>query len=132
MKSIEDAFKETKIEAVQKEESKNSLIRQQSAPAESHVTVKSAKTTDLSLNNINKVNTEDATNLNTFVQRSANFQPSQQITTQQQAQQAKRILTERVGDWVCLNCNNLNFSFRDFCNRCDMDRKNIGKTITSA
>lgn len=132
MKSIEDAFKETKIEAVQKEESKNSLIRQQSAPAESHVTVKSAKTTDLSLNNINKVNTEDAANLNTFVQRSANFQPSQQITTQQQAQQAKRILTERVGDWVCLNCNNLNFSFRDFCNRCDMDRKNIGKTITSA
>ena len=45
---------------------------------------------------------------------------------------SKRVLTERVGDWVCLNCNNLNFSFRDFCNRCDMDRKNIGKTITSA
>ena len=41
-------------------------------------------------------------------------------------------MTERVGDWVCLNCNNLNFSFRDFCNRCDMDRKNFGKTITSA
>lgn len=24
----------------------------------------------------------------------------------------------REGDWVCLNCNNLNFSFRKKCNRC--------------
>ena len=36
---------------------------------------------------------------------------------------------ERVGDWVCLNCSNLNFSFRDVCNRCDMDRMDVGKTI---
>ena len=38
---------------------------------------------------------------------------------------------ERVGDWVCLECNNLNFGFRDVCNRCDMDRVNVGKTIMS-
>ena len=43
----------------------------------------------------------------------------------------KVALTERVGDWVCLNCNNLNFSFRNICNRCDMDRIDIGKTIMS-
>ena len=24
----------------------------------------------------------------------------------------------REGDWICLNCNNLNFSFRKKCNRC--------------
>lgn len=24
----------------------------------------------------------------------------------------------RDGDWVCINCNNLNFSFRKKCNRC--------------
>ena len=24
----------------------------------------------------------------------------------------------RAGDWVCLLCNNLNYSFRDVCNRC--------------
>ena len=36
------------------------------------------------------------------------------------------------GDWLCLNCNNLNFSFRDFCNRCELDRQFNGKTITSA
>lgn len=43
----------------------------------------------------------------------------------------KVTLTERVGDWVCLNCNNLNFSFRNMCNRCDMDRLDVGKTIMS-
>jgi hypothetical protein len=32
----------------------------------------------------------------------------------------KGSLAERVGDWLCLNCNNLNFSFRDICNRCDL------------
>ena len=24
----------------------------------------------------------------------------------------------RAGDWVCRNCDNLNFSFRRVCNRC--------------
>lgn len=24
----------------------------------------------------------------------------------------------REGDWICYNCNNLNFSFRKKCNRC--------------
>lgn len=24
----------------------------------------------------------------------------------------------REGDWICLNCSNLNFSFRKKCNRC--------------
>lgn len=44
----------------------------------------------------------------------------------------KAPLTERIGDWVCLNCNNLNFSFRDICNRCDLHRIDVGKTIMSA
>ena len=42
---------------------------------------------------------------------------------------SKKSLSERVGDWVCLNCSNLNFSFRDVCNRCEMDRMDVGKTI---
>jgi len=29
----------------------------------------------------------------------------------------------RAGDWVCLLCNNLNFSFRNECNRCQMQTK---------
>lgn len=48
-----------------------------------------------------------------------------------QSVQAKKGLTERVGDWLCLNCNNLNFGFRDFCNRCELDRLQVGKTIMS-
>lgn len=30
----------------------------------------------------------------------------------------KRLHSERAGDWVCIACNNLNFSFRKVCNRC--------------
>lgn len=30
----------------------------------------------------------------------------------------KKYFKERVGDWVCYRCNNLNFSFRTICNRC--------------
>lgn len=29
----------------------------------------------------------------------------------------------REGDWICLYCNNLNFSFRKKCNRCGLFRK---------
>ena len=29
----------------------------------------------------------------------------------------------RAGDWVCLVCNNLNFSFRNECNRCQIQTK---------
>ena len=43
----------------------------------------------------------------------------------------KASLAERVGDWVCLSCSNLNFSFRDICNRCDLLRIDVGKTIMS-
>jgi hypothetical protein len=31
---------------------------------------------------------------------------------------ARTAAQSREGDWVCLNCNNLNFSFRKKCNRC--------------
>ena len=29
---------------------------------------------------------------------------------------------ERAGDWYCIFCNNLNFSFRDICNRCNAEK----------
>lgn len=35
----------------------------------------------------------------------------------------KKPLIERKGDWICLRCHNLNFSFRTHCNRCHF-RKN--------
>lgn len=29
----------------------------------------------------------------------------------------------REGDWVCFNCQNLNFSFRKKCNRCKVQTR---------
>lgn len=34
----------------------------------------------------------------------------------------KKPFVERVGDWVCIKCKNLNFSFRVICNRCQMPK----------
>jgi hypothetical protein len=34
----------------------------------------------------------------------------------------KKPFMERVGDWVCIKCKNLNFSFRVMCNRCQMTK----------
>lgn len=31
--------------------------------------------------------------------------------------------THRAGDWVCMICNNLNYSFRKVCNRCQIQSK---------
>lgn len=38
------------------------------------------------------------------------------------AKDKKKKLTERVGDWVCIKCKNLNFSFRVICNRCELPK----------
>ena len=34
---------------------------------------------------------------------------------------------ERVGDWVCIKCKNLNFSFRVICNRCQLAKAESDK-----
>jgi len=41
----------------------------------------------------------------------------------------KKNFEERKGDWLCLFCNNLNFSFRNKCNRCKMSKKKAVKKI---
>lgn len=43
-----------------------------------------------------------------------------------------RRFTEREGDWICLKCKNLNFSFRTVCNRCAMPRASFDKTTENA
>ena len=39
----------------------------------------------------------------------------------------KRPFVERDGDWICLNCKNLNFSFRTTCNRCKITKEESEK-----
>ena len=41
----------------------------------------------------------------------------------------KKNFEERKGDWLCLFCNNLNFAFRNKCNRCKMAKKQAVKKI---
>jgi hypothetical protein len=50
-------------------------------------------------NHYNKINTDKYSNL-------SNEKPK------------KKPFLERIGDWVCFKCKNLNFSFRQACNRC--------------
>ena len=38
-----------------------------------------------------------------------------------------KVFTEREGDWVCLNCKNLNFAFRVECNRCHLPKGSTEK-----
>ena len=35
----------------------------------------------------------------------------------------KKDFIERIGDWCCYRCKNLNFSFRDYCNRCELSKE---------
>jgi len=39
----------------------------------------------------------------------------------------KKEFAERVGDWVCIKCKNLNFSFRIVCNRCQIPKTDSEK-----
>ena len=41
----------------------------------------------------------------------------------------KKPFIERPGDWICSNCQNLNFSFRTNCNRCHLPKNEKQKNI---
>jgi hypothetical protein len=43
-------------------------------------------------------------------------------STDESTREKKASFIERQGDWVCLRCKNLNFSFRIACNRCKLQK----------
>jgi hypothetical protein len=55
---------------------------------------------------------------NTFPKKDGNLETSKR----------KKPFIEREGDWVCINCKNLNFSFRLSCNRCQLPKPEPEKT----
>jgi hypothetical protein len=36
---------------------------------------------------------------------------------------------ERNGDWICAKCKNLNFAFRQECNRCKLPKSEVAEEI---
>ena len=57
--------------------------------------------------------------------------PSQVKSKNLAAAKNKETPSERIGDWECLNCANVNYGFRKECNRCNLMRSEVGNTITS-
>jgi hypothetical protein len=41
----------------------------------------------------------------------------------------KKKFIERKGDWMCVKCRNLNFAFRDNCNRCNAIKIGVDKMV---
>ena len=46
-----------------------------------------------------------------------------------QPSKVKKQLKERAGDWLCLSCRNINFAFRQQCNRCKLGKELIGTAM---
>ena len=63
-------------------------------------------------NNGNKINTK-----NKFDNNKKNSQNSKKEG------KMKKPFEVRIGDWTCSKCNNLNFSFRNKCNRCGIPKE---------
>lgn len=40
----------------------------------------------------------------------------------EESKKKKKPFVERAGDWACIKCKNMNFSFRMVCNRCQLSR----------
>lgn len=92
-------------------------------------------------NNFDKINIENNNNSffhlfsmdenqnNCKINNSSNIISNNNNKGEQKEQKTKKQLNVRLGDWACKQCNNLNFSFRDKCNRCGLDKEIVGYDI---
>ena len=44
-------------------------------------------------------------------------------TNENEDTKSNKQFSERVGDWICFKCKNLNFAFRNVCNRCQIPKE---------
>lgn len=81
-------------------------------------------------NNNNNTNINTNTNINPNSSKGINININNVPHSFTNKKKSKPF-AERVGDWVCNNCKNLNFSFRNICNRCQMTKTEGGTTDSS-
>jgi hypothetical protein len=88
------------------------------------------------LNDKNKVNEkneeENKTMQAVFVPTSIIFNPmikQPKLFYGKYPKKKNKPFTERTGDWICKKCKNLNFAFRNECNRCKMLKKDCVEII---
>jgi len=76
--------------------------------------------------NQNKFVTPISTNNKTEIENSTstkiNFEKKNNLETESKENINTIKNVERQGDWVCVKCKNLNFSFRVVCNRCQISK----------
>jgi hypothetical protein len=88
------------------------------------------------LNDKNKVNEkneeENKTMQAVFVPTSIIFNPmikQPKLFYGKYPKKKNKPFTERTGDWICKKCKNLNFAFRNECNRCKVPKKDCAEII---
>ena len=84
-------------------------------------------------NNNNLNNLGNNKNLNENIPNQLSFMSSNNKKEDKQPIKKRKKIEKREGDWICHKCNNLNFSFRNSCNKCkslkmEMDKFNEEKT----
>ena len=84
-------------------------------------------------NNNNLNNLGNNKNLNENIPNQLSFMSSNNKKEDKQPIKKRKKIEKREGDWICYKCNNLNFSFRNSCNKCkslkmEMDKFNEEKT----
>jgi hypothetical protein len=75
----------------------------------------------------NEVTCKEAVIVNNNIKVNENQVPSTSTINNTNSQKKKKPFVERVGDWNCFKCKNLNFSFRVVCNRCQLSKKDSEK-----
>ena len=85
-------------------------------------------------------NIQDKDNKNDSEKKIENIQPKFMLTTpiffnnistcyyNKLYKKKYKPFVEREGDWICSQCKNLNFAFRNECNRCKMPKKDALET----
>lgn len=61
----------------------------------------------------------------------SNYYNSQKIL-EKKKKKKKTEFVEREGDWSCYRCKNINFSFRDICNKCQLSKDESEKKFIEA